>query len=1131
MLCSVMIRSVYESRSSTLDTSGRDPAEFIAASHVTGGGPAQWPSGSDGCARHPGAQLGLDHLARRVAGQLVDEDVLARHLVVGQLLQTEGAQLVTVRLHAGVQDDEGHQVLAEHGVRGADDGDLLDRVVLHQDVLDVGGVHVVAAADDHVLGASDDVEVAVGIELAKVTRDQPAVPPHLRRRIGVLEVLALATRHLEAHLAHGVGRQLLVVLVDDAYDRRRGDLAHRTGALDRLALGHDAVGRARFGHAVIVRHQGVGHLLLQPLQHVGRQGRAPHRAHLHRREVGVGEVRVVDEQVGHGRDEEHGHGAFLLHHAQPAVGVEARLVDHLHPELHGRVDESDAGEREERAGVHPAGTGPVGLDVADHGAVVVADRHALGPARRPRGVEDVGQVVGRPGHLEGRTVAGGGLGPAEHRDPGVRRWRPALRAGVDQGHEVTRPELTVAAQEVSVGHHGGRARMLEHVRHLGRGQARVHGDGHAAGPVGGGIRDEPVQRQLRAEVDADPAVGLQARLDQAAGHGVGRTVPFGEGHGAHVDDGEGGAIAEFLGHTRQMIVHQHGRHNNNPAPICWENTRITWGIGAEPAYEGAPIMTSSIIRAAVYVRISEDKDADRKGVVRQDQDCRAICAGRGWQVIEPPYLDNDITASKGKFREAYDRLLRDIAAKRVEAVVAQYQDRITRTPAELEDFALVASRAGIDNLTTVEGDIPLGPNADMLIARIKGAVAAEESRKIGVRVRRKKVELAEQGKPSGSGIRAFGYNWPHRIKGTTDRYVEPDPNAEPYSIYEPEAKAIRWAYDYLLNHDGTIQGIQREWTQRGLHTIRGSVRADGMPAWNRATIRRLLMSPRIAGLREHHKEVVGKATWDAIVPTDRWEAMCALLNDPTRANRPHSPVNRQYPLRGLLLCGTCGRKMTGTFRSKAQGSSRYYHCRRDAGGCLKGGAWIKADSIEAWVIGLAIGVAQSSDALDMIQAESGVLADELRALTAERAETQAKLDRLEDKWANDTIGATAYDRNRKAFQNALKAADDRITAIEASSALGQVEGSLMTDWTKLTADEQRKILRSLVADITVMSRTKNGGNAFDPKRVRIGWRSSALALAAGLENVPDDFDLPPEWQQFVAQGIAVANVAKLAVTL
>jgi site-specific DNA recombinase len=50
-------------------------------------------------------------------------------------------------------------------------------------------------------------------------------------------------------------------------------------------------------------------------------------------------------------------------------------------------------------------------------------------------------------------------------------------------------------------------------------------------------------------------------------------------------------------------------------------------------------------RAAIYCRISSDRDDERLGVERQETDCRRRCAERGWDVIEPPYFDNDITAA------------------------------------------------------------------------------------------------------------------------------------------------------------------------------------------------------------------------------------------------------------------------------------------------------------------------------------------------------------------------------------------------------------------------------------------------------------------------------------------------------
>ncbi len=351
------------------------------------------------------------------------------------------------------------------------------------------------------------------------------------------------------------------MLVDDLDDGGRHDLPHRAGPLDRLALRHDAVGRPGLGHAVIVGDERSGHLGLQTLDDVGRQRRAADRAHLHGRHVDLGEAGMVDQQVRHGRDEEHGDGVLLLHHAQPAVGVEARLVDDLQAELHRGVHQCDAGEGEQGAGVQPAAAGPVRLDGTDHGPVGVADRHPLGPAGGARGVEDVGQVVGLARGLEGRAVAGGGLGPPEDR---ARRGRarpgPVLRAGVDQDDEAATPGLEVARDQVAVGDDGGGARVGQHVGHLGRGQAGVHGHRHPAGPVGRGVGHEPGQGELVVQVDADAATRLEARLEEPTRQGVGGAVPLGEGHGPHVDDREGGAVAELGGHAGQMVVHQHERY-------------------------------------------------------------------------------------------------------------------------------------------------------------------------------------------------------------------------------------------------------------------------------------------------------------------------------------------------------------------------------------------------------------------------------------------------------------------------------------------------------------------------------------------------------------------------------------------
>jgi site-specific DNA recombinase len=85
------------------------------------------------------------------------------------------------------------------------------------------------------------------------------------------------------------------------------------------------------------------------------------------------------------------------------------------------------------------------------------------------------------------------------------------------------------------------------------------------------------------------------------------------------------------------------------------------------------------IRAGLYARISLDWEGKGLGVERQLQDCGAIAKRLGWTVIDE-YVDNSIGASKysktGKHRAEYNRLLGDIEAGRLDAVVIWMEDRL-----------------------------------------------------------------------------------------------------------------------------------------------------------------------------------------------------------------------------------------------------------------------------------------------------------------------------------------------------------------------------------------------------------------------------------------------------------------------
>ncbi|HEX7590633.1 MAG TPA: recombinase family protein, partial [Candidatus Limnocylindrales bacterium] len=163
-------------------------------------------------------------------------------------------------------------------------------------------------------------------------------------------------------------------------------------------------------------------------------------------------------------------------------------------------------------------------------------------------------------------------------------------------------------------------------------------------------------------------------------------------------------------------------------------------------------------QAAIYCRISKDREADGLGVERQRSDCEALAARLGWTVAEnATFIDDDRSAYSGKPRLAYRALLAAIDSGAVGAVLAWHPDRLHRSPRELEGFIDLVVKRGTAVQTVTAGEYDLATSTGRMAARIVGAVARKESEGMSERLRRKMDELAAAGQPHAGGCRAFGY--------------------------------------------------------------------------------------------------------------------------------------------------------------------------------------------------------------------------------------------------------------------------------------------------------------------------------------------------------------------------------------
>src|ERR1700735_5573119 len=224
--------------------------------------------GLTGAVGQTGLDLALEHLAGRAERQLGAEHILTRLLVAAELGAGQLAQVGFERrgVHVAPGNHDRDRGLAPFRVRLAHHDHRVDQVVRPQHPLELGRVDVEAARDDHVGLAPGDVQVALGVQPAGVTGEDPVLAERLRgllRAVPVPPGLRVGPHDDLAGLGRG---QPVAVVVDDP------DLGHR-GLAPARAL--DAL-LAREQVAVVLRGQdgelpaGLGQTV--PLLHVAAQG-------------------------------------------------------------------------------------------------------------------------------------------------------------------------------------------------------------------------------------------------------------------------------------------------------------------------------------------------------------------------------------------------------------------------------------------------------------------------------------------------------------------------------------------------------------------------------------------------------------------------------------------------------------------------------------------------------------------------------------------------------------------------------------------------------------------------------------------------------------------------------------------
>jgi site-specific DNA recombinase len=454
-------------------------------------------------------------------------------------------------------------------------------------------------------------------------------------------------------------------------------------------------------------------------------------------------------------------------------------------------------------------------------------------------------------------------------------------------------------------------------------------------------------------------------------------------------------------------------------------------------------------RAGIYVRISDDRGGEEKGVGRQEKDCRRVVKHEDWQAVEV-YTENDTSAFTRRkvklpdgstamrvVRPEFRRMLEDLANGAIDAIVVYDIDRMCRDPRDLEDLIDVIESTKAQT-RAVTGELDLMTSQGRAVARVMVAFAQKSSEDTRRRVQRKHEELAEEGKLSGGGRRPFGFK--------NDRIT-----------HDPAEAAVVKELFRLAAKGESISSLARRLTAQGVPTVGGG------KVWNARSVHSILTSPRVAGYRTFRGEIVKRAQWKAIVSKPLWDKVQIRLAA-TQRGEGHSSKLR-YFLTGTLWCSKCGSQLTVN-----GGTPRVYWCspRREAPnwkggprvvGCGK--ITVTGPRIEEYVERVLLTYLERPDVLQSLQqATSGKAVAHARA---EAAQDQKQLLELTTMWSSKQISTKEYLHARKEIQDRIDVWDTLQQAALPAAVRRIASGDAAAIWEKLAESptDRRDIVRAI----------------------------------------------------------------------
>ena len=493
--------------------------------------------------------------------------------------------------------------------------------------------------------------------------------------------------------------------------------------------------------------------------------------------------------------------------------------------------------------------------------------------------------------------------------------------------------------------------------------------------------------------------------------------------------------------------------------------------------------------AGIYVRVSTERQAQEGySVAAQKENLTKFAKSNDFKVFNF-YADEGISGKNVEGRPAIKKLIEDIQNGKIDVVLIQKFDRLTRNISDTEDFIKLFQKYDVDVWSISDGKVDISNSNGKFMTLLKGLFAQHEREVTSERIKVALNEKARQGYTLCCSCTPYGYK---REKGNKVIIINKEEAKVVKRIFKMYLDGVSFtSIAKMLNAEGIpTKHAGKTVNMKKNNVVVGSKTFVGV--WMPKSVRLILSNPVYIGKVRYgigRKDFyIGEGKHKPIISETMWNKVQDKLNKIQVKQRTKRPKDEVY-FCGTLVCGICGKRLTTARtigRLKKDGTSSVfcsYRCINQEKDICNSRYISHYKAEEAFIEYLQNNIEQFDTIDDLVIKEENVERDEIESIKRLINSKKAKQKEVMNLFMSEKIDYSKFKYMSDELDNIVKTNELKLQKLEASIGnkpvaidKSKISKYIVDHWNYLTNKEKYDFLSEFVESIVIVNRNSDRYN-------------------------------------------------------